>query len=132
MLIFLSRWLKGLIAGWLMALMFFIIKRALKKAFGGSVDMGSFDINNPPHARNTPDQQDDTIVETIWAGMPAQQLIKTFGQPQTVTKTGINSEVWVYPIFNGKLEPTEIQIENEAITKWQTTPKQDDKQISQY
>ncbi|HNQ92443.1 MAG TPA: hypothetical protein PKI93_05865 [Alphaproteobacteria bacterium] len=114
MLLFIARWFKGLIVGWIIGLILFMLKRALSRAFGNLEGLeGS---QGTPQPRRYPN--DGSVVETLWAGMSAAQLTATFGPPDLKNKTGPNSEVWTYSTFNGKPEPTAVTIQNGKVTSW--------------
>lgn len=118
MLLFLARWFKGLIIGWIISLILFMLKRALSRAFGNMEGLDS--AQNAPQPRKY--QNDGSVVETLWAGMTPAQLTATFGPPSSKNKTGPNSEVWTYSMFGGKPDPTQITIENGMVTGWDKAP----------
>jgi len=119
MLIFLGRWLKGLILGWLMAFIFFLIKRAMKRAFGNVADFDqqaqqdqrTGQAHRPPHSAD--------IIETLWDGMSTSQLVASYGQPDQKYRENQTREIWTYMRMTGRTAPTEITIENGSVTKWQ-------------
>jgi len=109
-----------------MSLVFFLVRRALAKAFGGTNPMqqqGQQQRGHQPHAnprqpRQTANNSD--VVETIWAGMSATQLRTSFGMPQS--KQNIQGgEIWVYANLNGQGTETEITIENGIVSGWKDT-----------
>ena len=95
----------------MMALVFYVVKRVVTKAFG---DMPSYNPQPHPAQQNTPHQD---IVETLWEGMSAGQLRQSFGSPQEIVRSG-NSEVWVYANLNGQNTPTSVTLENGIVTYW--------------
>lgn len=121
MLTFFFRWFKGLIIGWLMSLVFFLVRRALTKTFG-QMNGPQPDVSRHPHApRPTPSRptQQSDIIETIWVGMSTAQLRQSFGEPTTIQRNGAR-EIWSYPRLDGQHgHTTEITVENGLITKWQ-------------
>lgn len=115
MITFALRWFKGLILGWIMSLVFMLVQRMLKRAFGAATAQHPDTMGNTPSPHPAPN---DNVVETIWAGMPAPQLRRTFGEPRTVNMTQ-NGEVWTYANLNGQGTRTAITIERGIITTWQ-------------
>ncbi len=122
MLTFFGRWLKGLIAGWLMAFIFFLIKRAMKRAFGDVADMERQAQQARPSQRHQTSSQD--VIETIWDGMSSAHLIDSFGAPDQKLRSSPIGEIWIYRHMAGRTSPTEIHIENGSVTKWQAAASQ--------
>lgn len=114
MLTLIARWFRGLIAGWLMALIMILIQRAMKKAFEGAQQSHNTAPRNRPAS--------GSVIETIWDGMSIDHLRATFGKPDKQEKAGFNREIWTYRNFDGSHNPTEIHIENGAVTHWQPAP----------
>jgi len=99
-----------------MALIFFLIKRAMKRAFGNVADFDqqaqqTRQAHRPPHSAD--------IIETLWDGMTTSQLIASYGQPDQKYRDGQAREIWTYTRMTGRTDPTEITIENGSVTKWQ-------------
>lgn len=122
---FLLRGLKGVILGWLMSLVFFLVKRALAKALGGMPPQMQT-RNNPPASASAPapsaapppaSTPTAEVIETIWAGMSATELESTFGAPATRTKTD-TGDVWVYSDMDGGHTNTAIIIEGGVVKSW--------------
>jgi hypothetical protein len=109
MFLFISRLIKGIILGWITSLILFLLRRALSKAFG----------TPPPYNQpNTPNTNGHDIVETLWAGMSAQHLQKTFGNP--LKKTIIaGGEIWTYANLNGSGSRTDVTLSQGMVEKWQ-------------
>lgn len=124
MLTLFLRWFKGLIIGWLMSLVFFLVRRALTKAFGqmNVPQQGtSHQTRHQPHptAEQPPRAPQGDIIETIWVGMSTEQLRQSFGEPTTIKRNG-QIEIWSYPRLDGQQgHTTEVTLENSVITKWQ-------------
>ncbi len=114
MFLFITRFLKGMIIGWIMSLIMYLVKRALAKSFGNMPQQNS----QHPQYKPQPSQPQHDVVETIWAGMTTDQLRTAFGAPQSKEKNEAN-EIWVYPNLNGHGTQTRITIENNAIKQWQ-------------
>ncbi|HOO49884.1 MAG TPA: hypothetical protein PLK94_01200 [Alphaproteobacteria bacterium] len=120
MLTLFGRWLKGLIAGWLMAFIFFLIKRALQRAFGDVASMQAEAQNDPTRAARHGNTSD--IIETIWIGMSADQLRMTFGAPTSKEKVSFTQENWIYQKWQGRDTPTKVTLENNKVTSWEELP----------
>jgi hypothetical protein len=112
MLTFIARFFKGLIIGWIMSLIMYLVKRALTKSFGSMQG-----AQQPPRPQNQRAEGHD-IVETIWAGMSTAQLRTSFGAPKTINPA-TNGEVWIYTGLNGQGIDTAITIENNSVKHWQ-------------
>lgn len=111
MLTFIARFFKGLIIGWIMSLIMFLVKRALAKSFGSMQDGQQ---SAQPQNRRA---EGHDIVETIWAGMSTAQLRNTFGRPKTINPA-TNGEVWIYTGLNGVGIDTAVTIENNLVKHW--------------
>ncbi|MDY0029040.1 MAG: hypothetical protein RBR86_03760 [Pseudobdellovibrionaceae bacterium] len=121
MLTLFGRWLKGLIVGWLMAFIFFLIKRALQRAFGDVAAMRQAGTqNDPSRAANHSSTSD--IIETIWIGMSSDQLRMTFGAPTSKEKLSFTQENWIYQKWQGRDTPTKVTLENNRVTSWEELP----------
>lgn len=122
MLLFVGQWIRGLILGWVVALIFYLVKRLLTKVFGQM---------NRPVDREKPKNQssdifgvsrgqapDQNVVETIWVGMTTSQLIAAFGHPQRTEKKG-PQDIWVYTNITGNGAETAISLFQNRISDWQ-------------
>lgn len=111
---FVLRFFKGLILGWLMSLVFFMVKRILARAFG---NMPSSNNHQPHTDSRSANQNSNDVVETIWAGMSATQLRATFGTP--FKKENVKSgEIWTYANLNGIDTETDVSIKDNQVTNW--------------
>jgi len=121
MFLFIARFLKGLILGWIMALIFYLVKRALTRTFG-NMPQQTENGAQQNHTQNTynPSPTHD-VVETIWAGMSVAKLKRTFGAPVR-TQNVAGGEVWTYTNLNGHGTETAITIQNGVVLGWQDTP----------
>jgi len=122
MLLFIIRWFKGLIVGWMIGLILFMVRRIIARAFGNIQEAQ----NNatPPHRH----QNDGSVIETIWAGMTTTQLTRTYGEPERKNKIGPDSEVWTYSNFEGSPLPTDVTIQHGKVTGW-ARAKADDSRL---
>ena len=130
MFTFIGRFLKGLIVGWIMSLMMYLVKRALSKALGGHMP-GAQNRTRPhpssqtsqqnTYSRPTSHQNQDDVVETIWVGMSTDQLRRSFGAPLQ-RETVANGEIWSYANLNGQGIQTRVAIHKHAVTGWQDHP----------
>ena len=119
MFLFIGRFLKGIILGWILSLIFFVVKRALARAFGTVQQSQNSSRHKQSEHQNQQSSSSHTdVVETIWVGMNVNQLRTTFGTPQS--KQNIQSgEIWLYANLNGQGTETEISIQNGIVTSWQ-------------
>ena len=116
MFVFIGRFLKGLILGWIISLVMYLAKRALARAFG--------QMQQPQQPRSNPQPAEgNDIVETMWAGMSIDQLRATFGTPQSKQATA-SGDIWVYANLNGQGTETSITITNGVVTSWQNAPSE--------
>ena len=119
MFLFIGRFLKGIILGWILSLIFYLVKRALARAFGAvQQTQASSRTHSDPYQQSSSPSHD--VVETIWAGMSVTQLRTTFGTPQS--KQNIQGgEIWAYANLNGQGTETSITIQNGMVVSWQNT-----------
>jgi hypothetical protein len=122
MLLFVGQWIRGLILGWVVALIFYLVKRLLARAFG--------QMNQPVDIQKSKDEssdifevrghqpRDQNVVETIWVGMTASQLIAAFGHPQRTEKKG-PQDIWVYTNITGHGAETAISLDQNRVSDWQ-------------
>lgn len=109
-----------------MSLIFYLVKRMLAKAFG-------VDAFNPQNGRKTAPKQPSQpysnyqqtanqnaldVVETMWVGMSAQQLMSAFGSPST-KQIVAGGEIWTYANLNGNGTQTAVTIQNGLVSSWQ-------------
>jgi hypothetical protein len=109
---FVGRFIKGILLGWIMSLIFYLAKRILAQIFNSRPMSRSDDAPNPVSQKD--------IVETIWAGMSRDQLHTSFGMPQSKENTQ-GGEVWVYANLNGQGTETSIVIEAGLVKSWKNT-----------
>jgi hypothetical protein len=116
MFLIIGRFIKGIILGWILSLIFYLVKRALARAFGNVQQaQQSSRTHADPYQQSSSAGHD--VVETIWAGMSINQLRTAFGTPQS--KQNIQGgEVWVYANLNGQGTETAITIENGMVSNW--------------
>jgi hypothetical protein len=119
MFLIIGRFIKGIILGWILSLIFYLAKRALARMFGQMQQTQASSRTHPdPHQQSYSTGHD--VVETIWAGMSVTQLRTTFGTPQS--KRNIQGgEIWVYANLNGQGTETSITIQNGMVVSWQNT-----------
>lgn len=104
-----------------MAFVFYLVKRALTKAFGGdmfgqaSSGGGAAPDSSSSSATSYPTRD---IVDTVWEGMRAEQLEKSFGLPKSKMTSG-TQEIWTYANLNGQGTETSITLENGIVVFWQ-------------
>ena len=113
-----GQFIRGLILGWILSLIGYLIKRALSRAFGGQ---NPFDPASPhSHRHDQPTRQHDAnVIETIWVGMKTDQLLKNFGSPQSKQVIPYGA-VWTYANLNGAAgTETEVTIQHDAVVSWQ-------------
>lgn len=113
MFAFFGRWLKGLIIGWILSFIAYLIKRAMTKAFQNVKDFENAQNAGMKRPANSAD-----IVDTIWAGMTEDQLLATFGHPDTRFRNSAETEIWHYTKWNGQNTSTEVILSNRQVTSW--------------
>lgn len=121
MFLIIGRFLKGIILGWILSLIFYLVKRALARAFGAvQQSQHSSRHSQSEHQNQQSSSPSHDVVETIWAGMSVTQLRTTFGTPQS--KQNIQGgEIWAYANLNGQGTETSITIQNGMVVSWQNT-----------
>jgi hypothetical protein len=68
MFLIIGRFIKGIILGWIMSLIFYLVKRALARAFGNvQQSQQSSRTHADPYQQSSSTGHD--VVETIWAGI---------------------------------------------------------------
>lgn len=121
---FIFKFLKGLIVGWIVSLMMYLVKRMLAKAFGAG-PINSQPHQNPknwnPNRTSSANQNRQDIVETMWVGMSASQLVNSLGPALTKDYSG-NREIWTYLNLKGQGTKTAVAIENGIVVNWQDMP----------
>lgn len=133
MFILIARFLKGIILGWIMALVFYLFKRMMKRMF---------ELNMPQHPQQqaTPAQQKPVqpapyapykpytnadssaqIIDTIWVGMRDVELSNTFGAPDARdSHIAQGEEIWTYNTMRGMDGVTRVTLSNGQIKSWAT------------
>ena len=107
MMTFVFRWLRGVIAGWILALVFAMLKRVLERAFRGATPPINDHIKRPrPSAPHN-----DNVIDTIWIGMSAAQLQTAFGHPHRQESKPDGTYLWSYPDM-------EVTLERNAVKGW--------------
>ncbi|MFA7276170.1 MAG: hypothetical protein WC043_05150 [Pseudobdellovibrionaceae bacterium] len=111
MFIFLARWFKGILLGWIAALAMYLVKRIITKAFN---------MERPPHwpenetaagnPRGKAPQGD--VIDTLYTGMSEQQLLSAMKEPMSKLTCEGNVQIWVYPT-------RVITLEKGNVTKWE-------------
>ena len=96
-----------MIAGWILALVFAMLKRILERALGGAP------LRGPQHEgikrpRSEP-PKDDNVIDTIWVGMSAAQLQAVFGDPASQQSNNDGSVLWSYPNMSVTLERNAVK-----------------------
>jgi hypothetical protein len=119
MFLIIGRFIKGIILGWIMSLIFYLVKRALARAFGNvQQSQQSSRTHADPYQQSSSTGHD--VVETIWAGMGVNQLRTAFGTPQS--KQNIqDGEIWTYANLNGQGTETAITIQDGVVISWENT-----------
>lgn len=111
-----GRFLKGIILGWILSLIFYLVKRALARVFGQMQQ-------TQQSTRQQSSSASHDVVETIWAGMSINQLRTAFGTPQS--KQNIQGgEIWVYANLNGQGTETAITIRDGVVSNWKNQQTQ--------
>lgn len=98
-----------------MSMLFFLIQRALAKAFGQAAERTG-DTSSPHRQHSTQD-----IVETIWVGMSASQLRNSFGSPKAIRPTP-SGEVWTYSNLSHVGGDTDVVMGNGVVQSWGNKP----------
>ena len=73
-----------------------------------------------PYKNNSANQNRSgtDIVETIWVGMKAEQLVQSLGPALTKQYQG-NREIWTYLNLKGQGTQTAIALQNGVVVNWQ-------------
>lgn len=83
----------------------------------GQTSSGGGAAPDPSSSSATPYPTRD-IVDTVWEGMRAEQLEKSFGLPKSKMTSG-TQEIWIYTNLNGQGTETSITLENGIVVFWQ-------------
>lgn len=127
MLLFIARWFKGLILGWILSLIFLMVRKMLERAFGGPLPK---DFMGAPSAKGTgrtnrpyPPQGD--VIDTIWIGMTKDQLLQSLGSPESRIISGLHSQVWTYARWNGQNTPAKVTLTEDKVSAWEIQKEAD-------
>lgn len=120
MLLFIARWLKGLILGWILSLIFLMIRKMLERAFGGPLPKG---FMGPSSAKGTnrtnrPYTPQGDVIDTIWIGMTKDQLLQSLGSPEARVISGLHTQVWTYARWNGQNTPAKVTLIEDKVSAW--------------
>lgn len=132
MFIFIARFLKGIILGWIMALVFYLFKRMMKRMF--ELNTQQQQAHAPqnsvkpapyaPYAPYKPYTNADSsaqIIDTIWVGMRDVELSNTFGAPDARdSHIAQGEEIWTYNTMRGMDGVTRVTLSNGQIKSWAT------------
>lgn len=106
----LKNYIKSLIIAWLASLAMYMAKRIFSQAFKHY---------GTPSDSSRPTAQDMNIVDTLWVGMPEQQLRSIYGAPdQRYSGTRDHHETWVYNPFRHNRNPLTVTLEHKKVTGW--------------
>lgn len=124
MLLFIVRWFKGLILGWILSLIFLMVRKMLERAFGGPLPKGfAHPGQGGPQARGAERGRPSytprgDVIDTIWIGMTKDQLLQNLGAPESRTISGLHTQVWAYPRWNGQNTPAKVTLTEDKVTAW--------------
>ncbi|MEK7802243.1 MAG: hypothetical protein AAB276_07305 [Pseudomonadota bacterium] len=130
MFILIARFLKGIILGWIMALVFYLFKRMMKRVFELNVPQPQATptpqkpAEQAPYAPYKPYTNADNsaqIIDTIWVGMSDVELSNIFGAPDARdSHIAQGEEIWTYNTMRGMDGVTRVTLSNGLIKNWAT------------
>lgn len=99
-----------------MSLVMFMAKSMIKRAMRNMSDMPR-PSDSAYKGTGRAFTNNDNVIDTLWVGMTTDQLIKSFGTPESKTITS-SAEEWTFLNINGPDTTTIVTIRNNAVSGW--------------
>ncbi len=127
MLLFIARWFKGLILGWILSLIFLMVRKMLERAFGGPLpkDFSQTASSQRSGRTNRTYTPQGDVIDTIWIGMTKDQLLQNLGSPESRVISGLHTQVWTYSRWNGQNTPAKVTLIEDKVSAWEIQKEAD-------